>query len=189
MSSSKALLSCLKVRQSNHRYPVENVPGGLTVDPEGADVFPEHKRKWNSQRTMSTRQLRYTEYYLMPHEFITVIGLFRTEHAIDTWNDAEELRLLLAEWKRDQSTLLRRFDTNSDGVLDAEEWEKAREEARKQLSKEKLRHSVNPGFSIIGAPDDRRPFLIAPHANDDFAGKLRRKALMSFSKSEQRNNQ
>lgn len=182
----------IEQESSEELFAVRDETGICIVDPDGADVFPVEKRTWAPGhravlRTLpgliTSKRQRFREFYLMEHEFITVIGFYRTHKAIDTWDDAEELRALLAEWKRNQPELINRFDRNNDGVLDQEEWNIAREEARKQLAREKREHAVRPGVNVIGAPNDRRPFLIAPHANDDFAGKLRRKALISLGGS------
>lgn len=176
-------------RTSDSLFAIRDDTGTCIVDPEGADVFPEHYRTWNANRSANLTTIgsyrgsnfRYREYYLMPHELICVIGLHKTLAAIDDWDDAHELRRLLADWKKNQVELINRFDRNDDGILDQEEWASAREEARKQLAAEKLRHATSPGVNVIGAPPDRRPFLIAPLANTDFAKKLRWKALSSLT--------
>ncbi len=172
-------------RTSDSLFLLRDATGSCIVDPEGADVFPEHKRTWNASQALGLTTVgsfrgsnyRYREFYLLPHELICVIGLHKTHAAIDEWDDAEELRRLLAEWKRNQTKLINRFDTNKDGVLDQDEWQAARNEARKQVAQEKHRHAATPGVNVIGAPPDRRPFLIAPLDNSDFARKLRWKAI------------
>ncbi len=179
----------VKSETSDSLFAIRDDTGICIVDPEGADVYPEHSRTWNANQaanlttlgTYSSSNYRYREYYLMPHELICVIGVHKTFAAIDEWDDAHELRRLLADWKKNQAELVNRFDRNNDGVLDQEEWEIAREEARKQLAAEKLRHATTPGVNVIGAPPDRRPFLIAPLHNMDFARKMRWKALGSLA--------
>jgi hypothetical protein len=103
--------------------------------------------------------------------------MYRTHKAIDDWDDQTELRNLLAEWKRNQTTLLSRFDKDGDGVIDQDEWELARAAAIKELDAERKEHAVHPGVNVLGATNDRRPFLIAPLKNSDFAYKLRKKAI------------
>lgn len=176
-------------RTSEALFAIRDDTGNCIVDPEGADVFPEQSRTWNANRSANLTTIgsysgsnyRYREYYLMPHELICVIGLHRTIEAIDEWDDAHELRRLLGDWKKNQVELINRFDHNNDGVLDQDEWEIARKVARKQLAAEKLRHATTPGVNVIGAPPDRRPFLIAPLHNMEFAKKLRWKALGSLA--------
>ncbi|NNF16243.1 MAG: hypothetical protein HKN70_05815 [Gammaproteobacteria bacterium] len=178
-----------KVRSgtSESVFAIRDATGQCLVDPEGARVYPEHVRRWTGKAAAKLAGIieiqadhRYREYYLMPHELICVIGYFRTHTAIDHWDDQEELRALLAEWKRNQPRLLERFDTDNNGVVDQDEWEVARATAVEELRKEKLEHAVKPGVHVIGAPADGRPFLIAPLRNSDFAASLRRKALWSL---------
>ncbi|MFK8029300.1 MAG: GIDE domain-containing protein [Gammaproteobacteria bacterium] len=178
----------VKSETSESLFLIRDSTGTCIVDPEGADVFPEQMGKWNSKTssnltgmgTYTGRNYRYREFYLMPHELLCVIGLHKTHSAIDEWNDADELRRLLADWKKNQVELVNRFDANNDGVLDQDEWEAARAKARKQIALEKRQHAANPGINVIGAPPDRRPFLIAPLSNSDFAKKLRWKSLASL---------
>ena len=177
----------VKSQTSEALFFIRDSTGTCVIDPEGADVFPEQMRVWTSNTasnltgmgTYTGSNYRYKEYFLMPHELICVIGLHRTHSAIDDWNDADELRRLLADWKKNQVELINRYDTNNDGVLDQKEWEVARTEARKQIALEKRRHAATPGVNVIGAPPDRRPFLIAPLESGNFAKKLRWKAMGS----------
>ncbi len=174
-------------RTSDSLFLLRDATGACIVDPEGADVFPKQKRIWNANKSLGLTTMgsykggnyRYREYYLMPLELICVIGLHKTHAAIDEWDDTEELRRLLADWKQNQVELINRFDTNNDGVLDQDEWDAARAIAREQVALEKHRHAATPGVNVIGAPPDRRPFLIAPLDSSDFAKKLRWKAAGS----------
>ena len=50
-------------------------------------------------------------------------------------NAAEYINQLLAEWKKDQPALLRRFDLDHNGQLDMKEWEWARRAARNEVAK------------------------------------------------------
>ncbi|MEM7082142.1 MAG: GIDE domain-containing protein [Pseudomonadota bacterium] len=176
---------------SDSLFAIRDETGTCVIDPEGADVFPVHKRTWNGNQAATLRTVgsfrgtnyRFREYFIMPNELICVIGLHKTHEAIDDWNDADEIRRLITNWKKNQTELINRFDSNNDGVLDQAEWEVAREDARQQIALEKRRHATIPGINVIGAPPDKRPFLIAPFTNRDFAKKMRWKALGSFAVS------
>jgi hypothetical protein len=67
---------------------------------------------------------------------------------------------LISDWKRDQPTLLTRFDSNHDGVLDQKEWELARAQARLEVTGGAVNPTA-PQFNVLAKPDDDRPLLIA----------------------------
>ena len=146
--------------------------GACLVGPNGADVRPGHKDHWRGALPWPTapgsRQrffgiggdYRYTEYRIDERELVSVIGEFRTLGGVNGVDETAEVLRLLSEWKQDQPALLDRFDTNRDGVLSQEEWERARAEARKQIEQRSPR-AATPLLSIVVKPTDDRPFLIA----------------------------
>jgi hypothetical protein len=77
---------------------------------------------------------------------------------------AEDVRSILAQWKRDQQTLLKRFDTNHDGRIDQQEWARAVETARTEALVERRKRAAKPGVDILAKPPDGRPFLLAAMA-------------------------
>ena len=69
---------------------------------------------------------------------------------------------LLREWKRDTADLLARFDTNKDGQIDAEEWDRAREAAAtqtKQEHQEQLKGQVL--HTMSNTASHRRPYMLS----------------------------
>ena len=67
---------------------------------------------------------------------------------------------LLREWKQDQKTLLERFDLNHDGVLESDEWDRARAAARQQVVDNMAAATANAGFERLSKPADGRAFLL-----------------------------
>jgi hypothetical protein len=147
--------------------------GACLVGPTGADVRPAHKDRWRGALPWPTApgggqgffgmfggDYRYTEYRINERELVSVIGEFRTLGGVSGIDQTAEVLRLLAEWKKDQPALLDRFDSNHDGVLSQEEWERARTEARKQIE-QNAPHAATPLLSIVVKPTDDRPFLIA----------------------------
>ncbi len=88
----------------------------------------------------------------------------------------QKARELLARWKHDQAGLLRRFDHNHDGQIDAQEWESARAAARSQAEGTVL-HSPIERVGVIGQPIHGGPFLIAPLYGEQVVRRERRRAL------------
>lgn len=168
--------------RSDELFVIEDDVGRCIVDPEGAEVTPSHRRVSRggsgkpSLRTAGAR-FRYTESFIECEEVLYVIGWHRTFDSVAGWDPDAELVEKLREWKRDQPTLMRRFDVNDDGRIDDEEWALARREARREVLDEHRDASVRPGVNVIGAPDDARPFLIAAQHEDLVSIGLRRSTI------------
>jgi hypothetical protein len=73
----------------------------------------------------------------------------------------KELGELLSDWKKDMPALLARFDLNKDGLLDMDEWNLARQAARRDVEKMMREAQATPDFSIISRPPDNQFFLIS----------------------------
>jgi hypothetical protein len=106
------------------------------------------------------------------------IGWFRTERAaVEAVPVEEEVRTLLAHWKRNQKELLSRFDADRDGTIDIAEWEAARRAALKEVKRDRHERSVRPGLDVLAHPPDKRPFLLAALPQPKIARRLRGSAL------------
>ena len=100
------------------------------VDVEGAEILTRHKESWQQG------DYRNTEWKLLINDRIYALGEFKTLGGGTVELDAKrDLNLLLAEWKKTPSDLLRRFDLNADGCLDLKEWTLARQAARREISR------------------------------------------------------
>lgn len=166
---------------STQVFLVEDETGACLVNPQGADVRPDETTVWYGAEPWPTggfaagrsnlfgsRGYRYTEHRIIESELVNVIGDFRTVGGIAAADQEAEVMKLLAQWKQDQPSLLRRFDANHDGVLSQSEWEVARAAARRQIEQQPPVAGA-PNLNVMMHPQDRRPYLIA-------AGDLRKLA-------------
>lgn len=142
--------------ESTVSFQIDDGTGCCLVDPEGAEILPRSKETWHEG------ERRYTQALLIENEPIYAIGNFRTlgGDGFDL-NVAEDVKLLLAEWKRNMPKLLERFDANHDGVLDMDEWQKARQEARREVEQNHRELRAAPDTHLMGMPEDGRLFLIS----------------------------
>ena len=160
-------------------FRLEDDTGTCLVGPTGADVRPAGKSRWSGSLpwpippaegrrfsfSLAGDDYRYTEHRIAEHDRVSVIGEFHTFGGAVTTDVTGQVMTLLADWKRDQPALLRRFDANHDGVLSQEEWERARSAARAQIE-QRAPAGDAPAENIVVQPSDQRPFLIAacdPH--------------------------
>ena len=125
------------------------------VDPGGAEILTKYKDTWRKE------QYRYTEWKLINHDSLYVIGEFRTRNGAVEFDSSAELNALLAEWKQDKPVLHARFDLNGDGELDMREWILARQAAKREVAKKQREAQAEPDTHFIGQPQDGKLFLIS----------------------------
>lgn len=105
--------------------------------------------------------------------------------------DHAELELLRV-WKRDQPQLLRRFDTDGNGRIDAAEWERARRAARAEVATDVAHDEAQARAAAAAAPDahieyrlrppeDDRPLLVSSYPEADVLRRLRRRSWLGLA--------
>jgi hypothetical protein len=149
--------------------------GACVVDPEGAVVTPAENLLWYGDSRIPPpgpgvprmwalgSTYRFREERIRNGDYLYAIGNLCTMRGdADAPTNAEEVRDLLAAWKRDQASLRARFDTNKDGVIDQDEWEQVRRAAEREVTEESRSRLCQPGLPVFGRPPDtRRPFLLS----------------------------
>jgi hypothetical protein len=142
--------------ESYDSFMLHDDTGECIVDPEQAEILTQHRDQWHDG------DYRYTEWKLIAQDRIYVIGQFRTQGGSNPEFDTRaELNALLAEWKKDMPTLLKRFDLDNNGTLDMQEWMLARSAAQREVSRMMREAQSQPDFHIIGQPRDGKLFLIS----------------------------
>lgn len=143
--------------ESSDSFLLDDGSGICVVDPEGAEVLPRSTDVWYPQP-----DYRHTQAVLIPGEQVYVLGAFRTwgGDSVDL-NVAEDVKHLLAEWKKDMPTLLERFDLDGDGTLDMREWQLARSQAKREVVRNHRELRAAPDTHAMAAPADGRLYLIS----------------------------
>lgn len=160
------------------------------VGPVKAEVTPSRINTWygNTSRPLggpppvNTALLmgpyRYTERLLEVGAAVCVVGELRSHS--ETGDLAAATAARLHEWKQDQQGLLRRFDADHDGQLNAAEWEAARQAAARECEAQKLQSNIER-VSVVSEPADGRPFLISPLGPERMERRERRMAWIYFA--------
>ncbi len=142
--------------RTDDTFLLDDGSGECVIDPDGAEIHTRHRNSWQQG------EYRHTEWLLMPGDPLYAIGNFVSiggAHAeLDSHKDVGDL---LAEWKRDKSWLLSRFDRDKNGEIDPHEWEEARKEAAKQIQAEHLEIRLRDSIPMLRQPKDGRLYLIA----------------------------
>ena len=155
--------------ESDASFLLEDATGTCVVDPEGAEILPARCDQWQQD------DYRYTQWLILEHESIYVIGSFHTQNAgAFDFTVAEEIKQSLEVWKQDKPTLLKRFDLDNDGNLDMHEWELARAEARREVEQRRREESRNSSdLFLVGKPGDGRLYLISTLSADNLVRRYR----------------
>ncbi|MBW8457148.1 MAG: hypothetical protein K0M58_01700 [Thiobacillus sp.] len=158
---------------SHDTFGISDGSGMALVDPDGAEILTSRKQISNAGG------YRKTEWTLIEGETLYVIGEHVTLGGPNAVLDKKsDLSTLLAEWKRDKSTLLERFDANRDGEIGLDEWERARLAASDEVDRAHLDIRLKDGIHLMRQPAHGRPFLVA---NREVTALVRRFHLWSWA--------
>ncbi|OGS95318.1 MAG: hypothetical protein A3G79_01375 [Gallionellales bacterium RIFCSPLOWO2_12_FULL_57_18] len=150
--------------ESDGSFMLRDDTGECIVDLEQAELITRHRDQWHQG------VYRYTEWKLLEHDSLYVIGQFRTQGSGTLeFNTREELGALLAEWKKDMPALHARFDLDNNGTLDMQEWMLARSAAKREVGKRMSEARAAPDIHIICQPRDGRLFLISNLEQNDLS--------------------
>jgi len=172
---------------SDNLFLLVDDTGSCIVDPEGASVTPSANDTWyghsrqplsgpspSSSGLLASGRYRYHEQRMLPADPLYAIGEFKTVGgAGDLGDAAEEVKALLASWKKDAARM-RRLDKDGDGKIDVQEWEAARKAARAQVLKARSERAAQAGTSLMTKPADRSlPYLLSVLPQDGLAHRFR----------------
>ncbi|SIQ91680.1 hypothetical protein SAMN05421829_10814 [Aromatoleum tolulyticum] len=147
--------------ESDASFLLDDGSGVCAVDPEGADMMVSRKETYTQGDT------RHTQWCLINQDRIYVLGEFATLGSVaPDFDIGRQTRDLLDHWKSDRKRLLERFDLDGDGEIDLREWELARSQARREVTK--LRDEVlsAPEAHVVRKPASKSLFLVSdldPH--------------------------
>jgi hypothetical protein len=158
---------------SIYSFYVDDGTGICAVDPQLGEVKTKVKKVWKKGK------LRYTERLILEGEVILCLGQFESEQGASKTEIAKVgARLLLAQWKQDRDNLLQRFDANSDGEIDMDEWNQARQAATQQATNEIDDDYEPSSHNCLVKPFDRgHPYLITTFSQEELTKKFKLKAF------------
>lgn len=138
--------------------------GPCVISPEGAEIVTDEHRSWNEA------PYRYNEWLLLPKDVLYAIGEFTTTggNLREDVEERKDIAVLIDVWKRDQKTLLEKFDLDKDGTISMKEWELARLQAAREVRRlrgEQVKLLVE-GVHLMRKPSDSRLFLLANEMPD-----------------------
>ncbi|MDH5357396.1 MAG: E3 ubiquitin ligase family protein [Gammaproteobacteria bacterium] len=169
----------VKKEISEELFLLEDDTGRCVVDPDGADVITTHKRSWYSR--LDNPPKRYTEELILVNEPLYAIGLFKTVAEVEGHKIREHVSHLLREWKREPQQLLEQYDSNRDGQLDTDEWEKTRQSAEQQVKQEHgQREKLQQLHILKRSPHNDQAFTLSNISEKKLIQQYRVRALLAL---------
>jgi hypothetical protein len=154
-------------------FVLSDSDGECLIGPVGAEVTATINDRWRGNTAhptglpyfqsgflvTGTGDYVYHERLISPGSRLSVLGELRSHTEFGAVD--EKTKEILRQWKLNQPALLRRFDRNHDGQIDASEWDAARAAARSEAEATVL-HSPIERVGVVGQTTHGEPFLIAP---------------------------
>ncbi|MBA3581448.1 MAG: hypothetical protein H0W44_03230 [Gammaproteobacteria bacterium] len=182
-----------QARTSDNLFLLEDETGCCVIDPEGAEVIVLEKNCWYGDSLYPQKGIkpntakraalfaggggfRYTEYLLLEHEPLYAIGEFKTlGTGEDILNLEDEVRELIIKWKQDPREWTR-FDSNHDGQLDLQEWQKLRKAAHQEII-DAHQHQTIAAVHVLQKPERAKlPYLLSNRDPDYLIQRYRLRA-------------
>ncbi|MCA3070641.1 MAG: hypothetical protein ING77_05240 [Rhodocyclaceae bacterium] len=138
-------------------FVLDDGSGQCVVHPAEAEVHSHRRKTWIEG------DRRFTEVTILPDDRLYAIGAFSTHQPLDGEAAVRAaIAALIVKWKSDPPALLERFDLDRDGTIDMDEWQLARQQARREVEREREgRPLPPPAVHMMRAPQDGRLFMLS----------------------------
>jgi len=166
---------------AEHRSPfsfyIDDGTGVCAIDPDAATVKAKFTNKWKQGN------YRYIESRIEEGEMIYCLGQFETHQGPSRQKVIKETaRASLNQLKKNRKALLQRFDANSDGEIDLDEWNTARSAARVQAEKEVDDDYVPTQHHVLVEPFSKKnPYIVSCFGEDELTSRYRLYSVGSFA--------
>lgn len=173
-SGKNARWQTVRSEKSSELFLVADETGQCVVDPDHAEVYPSASQTWYGSTEIPEggpnmggyalgigARYRYVEKRVHESDPLYALGFFHTQGPVSQGDINEEVRVLLVKWKQDQAWLKQHFDKNHDGQVDDQEWEAARQEARRIVMEQEREAMARPPVNMLSKPQDDRPFILS----------------------------
>lgn len=161
--------------ESDDSFILDDGTGTCVVDPASAEILVQEHRTWNEGSR------RYSEWNFTQGQQLYAIGEFRTHNAALEFDAEADTRALLDEWKRDQPTLLKRFDLDRNGEISMQEWGLARSAARREVEQRHVAARNEADLNTMSAPQGGQMFLLSDLEPERLAKRYRLWALFHLA--------
>lgn len=161
-------------------FLVDDQTGQCAINPDGARVVSQHKSTWYDRKFF--RQRRYTEERIHKGDTLYAIGLFKTVSGGGQQSIREQVSLLLREWKQDTATLNEKYDTDNDGTISMQEWERVRRDADLAVKRDITEQAkLAPLNMMRKSPERNQPYILSTYPETHLVKKYRVQAYLGMA--------
>lgn len=154
--------------ESEAIFILDDGSGRCLLDPIGAEILTSRKESY------TTGDSKVEEELLLAGDRLYALGEFTSRGGGHVrFDERVELGQVLADWKQDREDLHRRFDLDGNGEIDPQEWQLARQAARRELATRQRDTLAEPVSHVLSRPRHGRPYLIANFPPETLAGRYR----------------
>lgn len=177
-------------------FILEDDTGSCVIDPEDAEVTPSSSNTWYGSKRISpvthtspldvlggalgssflrpSEKYRYTEKRLDQYESLYAIGEYISLGTGYQQNLKDAAAAHLRELKQDKEKFVE-YDKNKDGEIDQQEWEEARQDAKRIVLEEQLSKPLPKRTHILKKPETKKyqPFLLSSKSETHMSRKNR----------------
>lgn len=170
----------VKQATSEEVFLLDDGTGECAIDPDDAQVITRDKRVWYKHDVVPPR--RYTEWTILEGEPLYAMGLFKSVASVEDQTIRQQVSHKLREWKQDPNQLLHRYDTDNDGEINEQEWQRAREDAtivvKRQIGQ---RAKVKQLSMMRSSPHKGQPYILSTIPEDELIARYQRHALAAMT--------
>ncbi len=198
----------VRTEESDHLFHLIDDTGTCVVDPDHAEVVCDDKVTWYGDTSwpqsaplsgkadrsplsktpfrgkgllgLNNADYRYTEWIILTTQPLYVIGLFQSMSPAAHYSVTDITRDLIRTWKTDPQKIAH-FDKDGNGSLDQEEFDAMRKVAQTEAQMEYRERAQQPDIHIIGATEDKRPFIISVYPEHQLTKRFRIQAYASLA--------
>lgn len=149
-------------------FLLDDGSGLCQIDPAGAEVTATRKE------TYLQGDSKVVEELLLAGDPLYALGEFVSDgggHA--RFDEHRELADIIDAWKEYPEDLKRRFDANGDGMIDEQEWQRARAAAEQEMETRRAAAHARAVSHRLGRPRFGRPFLVSAFPPEQLARRYR----------------
>lgn len=170
----------VKQATSEEVFLLDDGTGECAIDPDDAQVITRDKRVWYKHDVVPPR--RYTEWTILEGEPLYAMGLFKSVASVEDQTIRQQVSHKLREWKQDPNQLLHRYDTDNDGEINEQEWQRAREDAtivvKRQIGQ---RAKVKQLSMMRSSPHKGQPYILSTIPEDELIARYQRHAQAAMT--------
>jgi len=170
----------VKQATSEEVFLLDDGTGECAIDPDDAQVITHNKRVWYKHDVVPPR--RYTEWTILEGEPLYAMGLFKSVASVEDQTIRQQVSHKLREWKQDPNQLLHRYDTDNDGEINQQEWQRAREDATIAVKRQIGQRAKVKQLSMMrNSPHKSQPYILSTIPEQKLIARYQRHALAAMT--------